>query len=192
MLTTIRMTWSTATSAMDQYTPFPSSWLAKVRSVLLLSMTAAWCGFASAQLPNNDPDWKESVVPAAPAFDIQRLIPFDVSAITALRWGFDPNTVTISGDSLVRYVVVAQSSSGGLNAMYEAVRCATGEWKTYARYNKDSGWTPVSDPQWKSMYEYQPSKHALILAKQGLCQGAAPVSTVSELVRNVRAAGKVQ
>ena len=161
-------------------------------SALVLCLAMVCCSLALAQIPSNDPDWKESATPPVPAFELKRLVPFEGSAVTALRWGFDPNTVTISSDSLVRYVVIAQSSSGGLNAMYEAVRCSTGEWKTYARYNKDSGWTSVSDPQWKSMYEYQPSKHALILAKLGLCQGAAPVSSVGELVRSVRAAGKAQ
>ena len=166
--------------------------VAQLCNAIIVCLATLCCSLAFAQLPSNDPDWKESATPPAPAFELKRLVPFEVSAVTALRWGFDPNTVTISSDSLVRYVVVAQSSSGGLNAMYEAVHCSTGEWKTYARYNKDSGWTPVSDPQWKSMYEYQPSKHALVLAKQGLCQGAAPVTSVGELVRSVRAAGKVQ
>lgn len=142
-------------------------------------------GAALAQLAAEDPDWKESDTPAPPTFDIQRLVPFEVSIQSALKWGFDPNTVKITGDGIVRYVVVAQSPAGATNAMYEAVRCTTAEWKTYARFNKDSGWSQASDPQWLPLRN-QPSQHALKLAQQGLCNGRAPAQTVRDVVRSVK------
>jgi hypothetical protein len=139
---------------------------------------------ALAQSPADDPDWKESDTPKPPTFDIRRLVPFDVSLQSALKWGFDPDTMMITGDGIVRYVVVAQSPSGVTNAMYEAVRCATSEWKTYARFNKDSGWSSASDPQWLPLRN-QPSVHALRLAQQGMCNGGAPAQTVRDVVRSV-------
>ncbi len=140
---------------------------------------------ALAQLPADDPDWKESDAPSPPAFDIKRLVPFDVSVQSAMKWGFDPDTVKITGDGIVRYVVVAQSPSGATNAMYEAVRCATSEWKTYARFNKDSGWSNANDPQWRTL-RGRPSQHALKLALQGLCNGRAPAQSVRDLVHSVQ------
>ncbi len=145
-----------------------------------------WCAGASlAQLAAENPDWKESEAPAPPAFEIKRLVPFDVSVQGALKWGFDPDTLKITGDGIVRYVVVAQSPSGVTNAMYEAVRCATNEWKTYARFHKDSGWSKVNDPQWLPLRN-QPSPHALRLAEQGLCNGRAPAQTVRDVVRRAK------
>jgi CNP1-like family len=142
-------------------------------------------GAALAQLAAEDLDWKESDTPAPPTFDIQRLVPFEVSIQSALKWGFDPNTMKITGDGIVRFVVVAQSPAGATNAMYEAVRCTTAEWKTYARFNKDSGWSQASDPQWLPLRN-QPSQHALKLAQQGLCNGRAPAQTVRDVVRSVK------
>lgn len=141
-------------------------------------------GAALAQLPADDRDWKESDTPAPPTFDVKRLVPFDVSVQSALKWGFDPVTMKITGDGIVRYVVVARSPSGVTNAMYEAVRCATSEWKTYARFNNDSGWRNADDPQWLPLRN-QPSQHALKLAQQGMCNGGAPAQTVRDVVRSV-------
>jgi CNP1-like family len=149
-------------------------------------LASVFCASAAlAQLAAEDPDWKESDTPAPPTFDIKRLVPFEVSIQSTLKWGFDPDTMKITGDGLVRYVVVAQSPAGATNAMYEAVRCATAEWKTYARYNKDSGWSSANDPQWLPLRN-QPSQHALKLAQQGLCNGRAPAQTVRDVVRSVK------
>lgn len=152
----------------------------------VLALASLFCASAAvAQIAADDPDWKESDTPAPPTFDLRRLVPFDVSVQSALKWGFDPETMTITGDGLVRYVVVAQSPNGVTNAMYEAVRCVTNEWKTYARFHKDSGWSKASDPQWLPLRN-QPSVHALRLAQQGLCNGRAPAQSVRDVVYRVK------
>ena len=152
----------------------------------LLGWLALW-PLAQAQLAAADPDWQESTAPAAPKFEVKRLIGFEVNVNSTMRWGVDPDTLVVTPDGIVRYVVVAQSPTGALNAMYEGVRCATGEYKTYARFNRDSGWNPVGNPEWKSMAEIQPSRHTLSLAKQGLCTGSAPAGSVREMVRELKA-----
>jgi hypothetical protein len=149
-------------------------------------LAGLFCASAAlAQLAAEDPDWKESDAPAPPAFDLKRLVPFDGTIQSSMKWGFDPDTMKITGDGIVRYVVVAQSPGGATNAMYEAVRCATAEWKTYARFHKDSGWSKANDPQWLPLRN-QPSPHALRLAQQGLCNGRAPAQTVRDVVQSVK------
>jgi hypothetical protein len=140
---------------------------------------------ALAQRAADDPDWKENDAPPAPEFDSKRLVRFDVVVGGALDFGVDPATITIGKDGVVRYVVVASSANGNLNAMYEAIRCATGEFKTYARRTGDSQWSAVQQPTWRSMQENMPSRHAFRLAKQGVCTGRAPASTVAEIVRGL-------
>lgn len=159
-------------------------------SVALLCTVCSLCSHA--QLAAADPDWAESDAPPPPLFDLKRLVPFDVSPLSQMKWGFDPQATTITGDGIVRYVVVAQSPSGVVNAMYEGIRCATGDWKTYARWNKDGAWNITSSPQWKSMYSFQPALHALRLAHQGICNGNAPPQTVRDAVRSVRQFGQSQ
>lgn len=145
-------------------------------------MVASYAAIAASQLTPADPDWKEAEAPPPPAFDISRLVPFDVSVNSTMKWGFDPQAMTIGKDSIVRYVVVAQSPSGVMNAMYEAIHCAKGEWKTYARYNKDTGWSNVVQPQWQPFA----GSHAHRLARQGVCTGAAPAQSVREVVQTAR------
>lgn len=144
-----------------------------------------------AQLLATDPDWKESEAPPPPVLNFKSLIPFEVSNVSNLTWALDPAAVTIVGDGLVRYVAVARSQSGVFNALYEAINCSNGEMKTYARIvGKESeaagkAWITVQDATWKSMYN-MPSKHALALAKQGVCTGNTAAQNVNEIVTSLQ------
>jgi CNP1-like family len=142
---------------------------------------------ASAQIVADDPDWKESTVPPPPAFDLNRLVKVEVSALSPMQWGVDRQSIQISkSDSVVRYVIVARSPSGVVNALYEGLRCNRGEVITYARYNKDSGWSNVIQPEWKSYRDADRSRHAWQAAKQGLCDGSAPPASVRDAVERLR------
>ena len=126
-----------------------------------------------AQVFVEDPDWKEVDVPAAPAFSKDRLIPVAMPPYVTLRFGVDPATLTITNDGVIRYVMVAQSgdSKGAFSAMYEGIRCVSGEFKTYARFSASGQWAPVNNPQWRPLNDNNTSKHALALARQGACDG---------------------
>ncbi len=158
--------------------------LLETAAALALALTA--CG-VSAQLAADHPDWKEGQVPPPPAFSPNKLIAFDAAASSALSFGIDPATLAIGKEGVVRYVVVASSRSGAMNAMYEGIRCATGEVKVYARFNADSGWHAVSDPDWKSLYAPSPSRHSLGIARAGVCKGNAPNQSVEHILRDLRA-----
>lgn len=130
--------------------------------------------------------WQEEEAPPPPDFDIRRLVPLDMPHYMSLRFGVDPQTMSVTGDGVVRYVVVAyREGTQTVNAFYEAVRCATEEYKTYARYSGEQ-WSAVAKPEWKriddrnSIYTYQ-------LAKQSLCAGGrAPRSTVADMIRELK------
>ncbi len=162
-----------------------ASWLA----IGVLSAAAA-----TAQQQNNnapdEPEWVESDVPAAPAFDMNKLADVTVDAQGALRYGIDPATLQIGKDGVVRYVMVARSSSGAMTAMYEGVRCNTGEYKLYARYNVDK-WTPVEKPEWKSLWESSRIRHPLAFARQGGCDSRAAPTSTRDIVRRLRSPGEV-
>src|SRR5687768_7040175 len=110
-------------------------------AILLGISCASW-----AQVPLEEPEWKEDSVAAPPVFDVTKLVTFEVALNSQLVYGVDPATISISNkDGVVRYVVVASNASGARNVMYEGIRCSTGEFKTYARYSGDK-WTSVSTP----------------------------------------------
>jgi hypothetical protein len=161
---------------------------------LVVYLTLASSSFA--QLLATDPDWKENEAPPPAALNLKGLIPFEVTNMSNLAWALDATAVTIVGDGLVRYMVVARSSSGVFNALYEVINCSKGEIKTYARIvgkeqeaatMEAKKWVAVQDPQWKSMYDV-PSKHALSLAKQGVCTGNTAAQTVNEIVTSLKRA----
>ena len=134
----------------------------------------------------DEPEWAEKQVPPPPAFDMKKLVAVDVPG-SALAYGVDPASIQISNkDGIVRYVMVATSTSGARNVMYEGLRCSTGEFKTYSRYSPEGEWKPVTDAQWRSVFGNMPSKHALRFAKAGACDGATSASTVDLLVSRLK------
>jgi hypothetical protein len=160
----------------------------RVIAVLLL-ITAVCLPPAHAQLTMSDPDWKELDAPSPPKVDhstLVRLIPFEVSVNSELRWGVDPVSIKITDDGLVRYVVVASSASGVTNAMYEAINCNKAEFKTYARAVSGQAWTAVGNPEWRSLFGKLPSRHALMLARQGACSGNSAVQNPAEMVKTLK------
>lgn len=160
------------------------------KQACVAAILLAWSCFSSAQFIADDPDWKETDAGPAPAFDLKRLVPFEISARSELKWGLDPATIVIDKkDGVVRYVVVAQSSSGTVNAFYEGIRCSKGQHKLYARHNPSAGWITVQNSDWTSLFQATITRHSLALAKQGICDGAAPASSIQEILRRLKSGG---
>lgn len=148
---------------------------------LLGLSVAAW-----AQRDIERADWAEETVAPPPAFDTGKLLNFDVLQASSLVYGVDPATLRISKDGVLSYVMVATSASGARNVQYEGIRCVTGEFKVYARYSPSGVWTPVAKPEWRSMFDNMPSKHALALARAGGCENAAQASSVEDIIRQLK------
>lgn len=160
--------------------------------VLLLSLFVGLTA-SHAQLPSTDPDWKESDAPPPPVLDaatLSRLVPFEVSIDSDLRWGIDPASIQINNDGLVRYVVIARSTSGVINAFYETIDCNKAEFKIHARHSGKGEWSLVTRPDWRSMFDKtSPSKHVLMLAKQGACMGKATAKNATLMMQAIKNTG---
>lgn len=170
-----------------------------LRSLVALALAGAVAAASAADLlgappgtPDNTnipdaPEWKEVDAPPPPALRTQGLVAIDVSG-TSLRFGVDPASVAVGSDGVVRYVVVATSSSGAINAFYEGIRCSAGEVKVYARYNPDSGWVPTRDSEWHKMSAGQASvRHSFSIARSGACLDTAPNGPAARIVQDLRA-----
>lgn len=130
-------------------------------------------------------EWTETAVPPPPSFNVNQLTPIEMPPYMSLQFGVDMRTVTITGDGIVRYVVVARNRSGdAVNAFYEGVRCKTSEMKTYARYNNGT-WQDAEQADWKSFKDMN-SSYTSQLASQGLCRGRAPRESVNDIARQLR------
>ena len=142
---------------------------------------------AFAQLSDLDADWKELEIQPPATFTIDKLVPIEMPRYVTVKLGVDPDSLTLSEDGIVRYVVVALSESGNINAAFEGIWCRAGEVKTYARAGNDRKWNVVPDPQWKNLSDSQPSMHALALARQGVCNGrSASGHSPHDIIRSLK------
>lgn len=161
----------------------PSAWLMRAMALGLFVCTLG----AQAQGLVDNPDWQETEVPAPPAFSKDHLVAIEMPHYVSLKFGVDPATLAITPDGIVRYVMVAINASGSVNAMYEGIRCATGEVKTYARASTSGTWSMVKEPEWHALSDNLPSKHAIAFARQGACDGrAAAASSVADIVKALK------
>jgi len=135
---------------------------------LCLALAAA---SVAAQTPVEVPEWVEDNAAAPPAFSKNGLIPIGMPSYVSLKVGIDPATLTVGSDGVVRYVVVMHNESGSVNAAYEGILCTKGEVKTYARAGTSGNWVAVKQPEWRSLTDHLPSRHAYAIAKQGGCDG---------------------
>ena len=154
-------------------------------ALLLAAAAVAAAGAALAQPADDAPGWTESPVPPPPPLHTSGLITLDMGNDARLHFGVDPSSLAISPDGVVRYVMVASSGSV-VNAMYEGLRCATGELKTYARTTSSGDWHPVEQPHWRSIYASGSTRYAVVLAEQGLCYGKAPTRSVQAMIQQLK------
>ncbi len=135
-----------------------------------------------------DEDWQEAEAPPPPAWRKEGLIVIELPIRNSLIFGVDPSTLTIGPDWVVRYVMVAYNPTGSVNAMYEGLRCDTGEFKTYARASEPGHWKKVETPVWRELDNTQSAtRHALALARQGACEGhGVGGRTAAELIQRLK------
>jgi hypothetical protein len=155
------------------------------RRALALAVLAGAAWTASAQSAPDTPDWKEEDAPPPPALRTTGLIPLDVAG-SSLRFGIDPASVTIGRDRVVRYVVVAASSTGAVNGIYEGLNCSSGQVRVFARHNPDSGWVMAQGSLWQALHEVPNSRYSLLIARNGACVGQGPNDSAKQIVRDLR------
>jgi hypothetical protein len=154
--------------------------------VSAFAFCALMAGQSYAQLVDLDPDWKEQVVAPPATYRVDRLVPIEMPRYVTMKMGLDPDSLTISKDGIVRYVVVATSESGSRTAMFEGIWCRTGEVKVYARFGSDGKWNAVQDAEWRPLSGNQRSMHALALARQGVCNGrSAAAANPAMIIRKL-------
>lgn len=137
----------------------------------------------------DNPDWAEELVPPPPSFSKDRLIPLDMPPHISVKFGVDPETIFVGQDGVVRYVIVMTNATGSTNAVYEGIRCASDEVKTYARLGASGQWATAANSLWKAVNDSMPSRHALAFARQGGCQNRLATNK-QEIVTALKAGRK--
>lgn len=159
----------------------------------LAAIAAAWATAlapALAQVDEPEP-WTEARTTPPSDWSAERAVEFRLGNPTSLRYAIDPQTLTVGEDGVVRYVFIARSSSGAINALYEGVRCQTAEVKVYARWDPDARqWRSNADESWQAMDFRGATRRALQMARGGLCDGKVAnrsTALMLDALRNGRA-----
>ncbi|MDT7516433.1 CNP1-like family protein [Rhodoferax mekongensis] len=133
-------------------------------------------GLVCAQNALDNLDWVEEKEPPAPAFSVTKVLPLEMPNFVTVKVGIDPNTIYVGNDGIVRYVAVMTNSTGTSHAVYEGIRCLTGEVKTYARAGSSGTWSPVATPVWRDLMDNMGSQHPRMFARQAACYARVTVS----------------
>ena len=117
------------------------------------------------------------------------LIAFDVAPTRPFAFLVDPASVSIADGGVVRFTLVARSSSGAMNVSYEAIRCETLERKVYAFGRSDGTWSKARNTQWLPVDRAQVNPQ-MTLANDFFCTGRieTPEDAVQALRRGNRPA----
>lgn len=142
------------------------------------ALCAVVLGMAGASMAadHQEPEaWQEASVALPTGLNTEGLAVFVLEQRSTMQMGIDPATLSVGPDGVVRYVFVARSGSGALNALYEGVRCKTAEVKVYGRWDpKSASWRSSPGDAWQRLEPSGATRRALQMAQGGLCDGAAP------------------
>lgn len=131
--------------------------------------------------------WEEIAVqlPAPPA--PENLAVFDTGPLSAYTFAVDTKSVTVGGDGVVRYTLVATSRGGARNVSYEGIRCATYERKLYAFGRPDGSWSRSRRDQWERIQSYGANPQHAALFKDFFCEGKTVANTQERIISQLKA-----
>lgn len=136
-------------------------------------------------------EWKEDHIDSIPEFNLKKSLPLELNKNSQMHWYVDPATMSIGKDGVFRYVVIAQGTSGTINAFYEGVLCKKALVKSYAKLISSDGkppfqWRIAKEPQWVSLDDLPHFGHEKMLARDYICDNAAQPSSVYDVKRRMQ------
>ena len=133
------------------------------------------------------PDWREGEtnLPAYP--QPGNLIEFSASALSSFRFFVDAESIAPRADGIVRYTLVARSSSGSENVSFNGLRCRTGEHKLFANgRTSDKTWVTLRDSQWRQLQPKTVTRQHFALMRDFFCPGSVAILSRDEGVDALR------
>jgi len=136
-----------------------------------------------------DPQWLEQneKLPELPKSG--NLIPFAVvnRGYDNYHYSIDSASLSIGEhDGVRRYTVEIASHNGVRNLRYEAIRCETGEFKTYAYAVNDAAFRPFTAPKWQSIGKEGSGRYRYTLLDEYFCINYDTDMTLADILRTLR------
>jgi hypothetical protein len=135
---------------------------------------------------NRKPVAAEAQVALPPYPVAARLVEFD-KAPGDFRFFIDPATLSVD-EGVVRYVLVARSSSGAENVSYEGLRCETAEHRVYAFGHPERTWSR-SRTGWRKLLPQSAQPLQRALYADYFCPQKVPIHDAAEGARALQEGG---
>ena len=130
--------------------------------------------------------WEEQKSQLPPYPKPENLARIYVGPTTSFEFYIDTASVSVSQGEVVRYTLIARSSSGAMNVSYEGIRCKTYDRKLYALGRFDSTWSQARNPNWVPISRTEANRQHATLAEDFFCPTRVQVRTAEEAVQTLR------
>lgn len=111
----------------------------------------------------------------------------EVSAINSFRFFVDADSIVAGSDGVIRYTLVARSSSGTDNLSFNGLHCKSNEHRLYATgRTSDKTWVVTRDSGWKEVQPKTVTRQHLVLMRDFFCPAAVPIMTREEGIDALR------
>lgn len=161
-----------------------------INRLMRLFMGAGVCVIAAltqAQAQDLSSEREEARVSPPTRFATTQLIPVLIPGPSELTVGIDPAQLSIGPDKIVRYVLVARSTSGAEAVTFEGIDCKSASTRVLARWNGSTNtWRVLDGTEWKSLYDDRGSRYAKALARGGVCDGSTPTIPLSNMISAIK------
>ncbi|MCU6432347.1 CNP1-like family protein [Undibacterium sp. Jales W-56] len=129
-------------------------------------------------------EWAEVALHLPGAPDASNLVSFYASG--SQSFAIDVKSLSITGDGIIRYSLVAVSSSGAKNVSYEGIRCSTYEKKLYAFGRPDGSWSRSRRNQWDHISALNVNKQHSTLFNDYFCDGNSIAGKASVIIDRIK------
>lgn len=128
----------------------------------------------------------EQEAPLPPFPVLTNLLPVDTGPTSKQSFAIDPQSLTIAEEYIVRYTVVATSSSGTKNISYEGINCMSLDFKRYAYGTKDGKWVRTRANQWEKVSSMSQNQLHVTLTRFFFCRDGYPADSTKDILERVR------
>ena len=161
---------------------------------LLAFLLGACAGLCVAQ-PKSDHEveverreWKESEYKLPPPPKPQDLVEFYVSAGTDFRFFIDQKSLSVGKDGVVRFTLLARSTTGAETVSHEGIRCSQGSYRVYAYGRQGTGWTE-RESDWRPLEVKTTQRWRNALLREYFCPMRTPIFDPAEGIDALRRGG---
>ncbi len=173
---------------MNKINPsFIPSWLQGWLWLALLSGSAVRAEDESPDFEFREgPGWQEAQVnlPAFPQPADLLAVPLQLNQFPFTLL-IDTQSLRLGDDRVTRYVAVLESTSGARNVLFEGIRCATAEVRTYA-VGMDGRFDASAPGQWREIKPHGMDQFRKILQQQYFCDGSLRARDVKDVIGVLR------